>query len=528
MIDAQVLIVGAGPTGLAMACSLGQQGIRCRIVDKASAPAQESRALAIQARSLEVFDRWGIVDDFLARGLPIYGLRLFGEEKQQLAHLEFSGLPTRFPFVLSLPQRETEEILTKHVQDLGYTIERDVRVAQITSDSEGVTASLEKPSGETEQARFQWIVGCDGAHSTVRNETPIAFRGKDYPQQFMLADAHIDWPMTPHEAYVYASADGLLACFPLPGGTYRIVADKQVSGDLKTPPGLEEVQSILAARGPGDARVVDLLWSANFFIHARLVEALQSGRMFLVGDAAHIHSPALAQGMNTGIQDADNLAWKLALVCKGSASSALLESYGLERWPVERRVLSQTDFVTNVMSGRNRFLAWLRDHVGPIIVSNDAVSHNIKELVSELAIDYSDSPFLLQEKSDASIKPGERAPDVPLRCNQAEKRLFELLRGPGHHLLVFSDKPRDIDPGNFVPDELTVHPIRRKADDPSVVTDSLGRAADVYGWERAYLIRPDGYVGATCLPDAIEATLAEYVTRIRAQVASIRDKVSIH
>jgi hypothetical protein len=269
-------------------------------------------------------------------------------------------------------------------------------------------------------------------------------------------------------------------------------------------------------------------WSSNFFIHARLVESLQAGRLFLVGDAAHIHSPALGQGMNTGIQDADNLAWKLALVMKGSAASNLLESYGLERWPVERRVLSQTDFVTNVMGGRNRFMAWMRDHIGPILVANETVARQMRELVSELAVDYKDSPFVVRDKSDGKIKPGERAPDAALKCNNEEKRLFELLRGEGHHLLVLSDDPKDVDLGNFMEGEITVHPIRRAADDPSLIVDSLGRADDIYGWDRAYLIRPDGYVGAACVPDDIPSMLADYVTTIRAQVSAVRDKVSMY
>jgi hypothetical protein len=312
----------------------------------------------------------------------------------------------------------------------------------------------------------------------------------------------------------------------MPGGTYRLVVNRQVDQSPQAPT-LEEMQAFLSERGPQDARITDLHWSSNFYIHARLVESLQQGRLILVGDAAHIHSPALGQGMNTGIQDADNLAWKLALVVKGLADPTFLESYGLERWPIERGVLSHTDFVTNLMSDTSRIKSWIRDHIGPIILANENVSRHVRELLSELSINYAGSPFVLAAKNEFALKAGERALDAILEHEGKEVRLFELLRGCGHYLLVLSDQ--EIDPSRleFPAGELNVHQVRRQVGDHPGPVDSRGQLAANYGWDCAYLIRPDGYIGASIAPSDINMALSQYLEKIRSQPNLIRPKASV-
>ena len=526
MIDGSVLIVGAGPSGLAMASALGQQGVGARIVDMAKKPVQESRALAIQARSLEIFDTWGIADEVVARGLPMHSVRLYGEDKHMLFRLDFGDLPSRFPYMLSLAQAETEQILTSHVEQLGFAIERDTKLASIRFESDCCVVNLEKGNGETEEARFQWVIGCDGAHSGVREFSHTPFEGKDYPQQFALADLRINWPLAPNEAHIFTSPEGILACFPMRDGLYRVVANKSTGASTERPD-IDEIRSLVTSRGPEGVQVDDMRWSANFFLHSRLVDTLQRGRTLLVGDAAHIHSPALGQGMNTGIQDAANLGWKLALVIKGLADPVLISSYDAERWQVEHNVLSQTDFVTKVMSGQNRFLSWLRDAIGPLVVRNEQVATKIRELVSELSIDYSGSSLVVPMKGDG-IQSGERAPDALLEKDGAQIRLFELLRGPGHHVVVLSDSEVELSKLELLGDEIAVISIRHDYIQwtPGVV-DRQGDMARLYGFDRAYVIRPDGYIGAICdlvnLPDK----LVEYARGIHAKPRVPQSKASL-
>jgi len=527
MIEGSVLIVGSGPSGLAAAIALGKQGVKARIVDSASGPAESSRALAVQARSLEIFDLWGIVDDVTSRGLPMHGVRLYGEDKRLLVQMRLGELPTRYPYMLSLPQSETEKVLIDHVKELGFNIERDTELTDIDFDSEGCMVKLQKSNGEQEEARFQWVIGCDGAHSTVRRLSHAEFEGKEYPQQFLLADVRINWPLAPNEAHIFTAPEGILACFPMPGGYYRVVANKP-KGETEPAPDIDEVRRLMTTRGPKEFQVDDLKWSSNFFIHARLVESMQRGRVFLVGDAAHIHSPALGQGMNTGIQDAANLGWKLALVVKGLASEALLESYSNERWPVERGVLSQTDFTTRVMDGENRFFAWLRDLIAPVILANKRVSAHVRELVSELAVGYTDSPIVLPYKGDLPFKPGERLPDATVTKNGHDIRLYELLRDPGHHLLLMADQWTDPQVTAIFNGEMTVHSIRRKTSDEALVLqDSKGEIVSLFGWDCACLIRPDGYVGAVSGIADVGSMLEEYSRKIHVIPTAMRSKASL-
>jgi len=526
MIDGSVLIVGAGPSGLAMASALGAQGVGARIIDMAKGPAVESRALAIQARSLEVFDSWGIADEVVSCGLPMHGVRLYGEDKYLLFRLDFASLPSRFPYMLCLPQAETEKILGSHVEQLGFIVERETKLATMRFESDCCVVTLEKGNGETEEARFQWVIGCDGAHSAVRELAHTPFEGKDYPQQFALADLRINWPLAPSEAHIFTSPEGILACFPMPDGYYRIVANKG-TGESTDTPNIDEIRTLISARGPSGVQVDELRWSANFFLHSRLVDTLQRGRTLLVGDAAHIHSPALGQGMNTGIQDAANLGWKLALVIKGLADPSLISTYDAERWQVEHNVLSQTDFVTKVMNGQNRFLSWLRDHIGPLVVKNENVTTRIRELISELSIDYSGSSIVVAMKGEG-LQPGERAPDALVERDGNQIRLYELLRGPGHHLVLLGDQDADWTTLELLGGEVTVLAIRRdyKEGSPGTI-DRKGEMASVYGLDRAYLIRPDGYIGAICDFGSLPDTLRQYAGGLHALPQVMQSKATL-
>ena len=527
MIDASILIVGAGPSGLALACALGRQGVKARIIDAAPEPTNQSRALAVQARTLETLDLWGIGDELVQRGLPLHGIRIYGEGKRQVFHVRFGTLPSRYPYTLCVPQPETERVLTDKAVEMGFDIERGTRLSDIRFDSDCCIVELTNGSGEIEEASFEWVIGCDGAHSAVRELSEARFDGKDYPQRFLLADVRLDWPFAPNEAHLYAAPDGMLGCFPLPGGGYRVVANR-AQGDADSAPDLDEVRELLIQRGPGDVGADELRWSSNFTIHARLVESLQSGRTFLVGDAGHIHSPALGQGMNTGIQDASNLGWKLALVAKGIAGPDLLSSYTAERWPIEKGVLARTDFTTKVMGGGlNRFYSWIRDHIGPIILSKEKVASHVSELVSELSVQYTDSAIVLQDKCEGQLKAGDRAPDAILEQDGAECRLYEAIRGPGHHLIVMGDRGADLQAADLLDGEIDYHPLRQKPLEGESFINGRGAVTAGYAWDHAYLIRPDGYIGAVSEVGELKTTLAEYARRICAAPRVMRANATL-
>jgi hypothetical protein len=341
--------------------------------------------------------------------------------------------------------------------------------------------------------------------------TGIEFKGKDYPQTYLLADVKIDWSLSSDEAHIFTSPHGVLASFPLPGGVTRIIASKS-DRNSKDQPSDGEIRGLVNSRGPEGAAVSELLWSSAFFIHSRIVDSLSRGRHFLVGDAAHIHSPALGQGMNTGIQDAANLAWKLALVVQGLADPSLLDSYNSERWPVENNVLKITDFVTNRMQSTNRMMVWLRDHLAHHLMANEHVAGQVMQIMSELSISYEDSDAVLSgHPSGSSLRAGDRAPDAVLDRDGAEIRLYELLRTGGHHLFIVGGATRGLADLGFTDGELTVHQV---GDVPGALTDRNGEVAVEYGSGFAYLMRPDGYIGAIAEVDQVVDVLNEYAARI--------------
>ncbi len=481
-----------------MACELARQGLRCTLIDKSRGPAEESRALGIQARTMELFDQWGIVDKFLAKGLRLEGVHLYNEVKESLARVDLTLIPSRYPYILSLPQHDTEEILIEYTRSLGVEVERGVELIELRQDAGGVGVVLRDEVADKD-FNFAYVVGCDGAHSKVREMAGIEFEGSEYPGDFLLADVDMEWPGTLDDAHIYTSTAGIFACFPLPQGRFRIITSdfKRDGNDV---PSIQEIQRVVVDRGPIGANVLQVYWSSIFFVHSRIVSKMSEGRTFLVGDAGHIHSPALALGMNTGIQDAANLAWKLALVLRGEAAPTLLDSYAEERMPVERGVLGQTSFVTNVMGGRNRFFAWLRDTLGPTILGMEWAQNAVRGLVSELSISYDSSPIVSRFGVEGPLQPGERAPDAMTVLETGPVRLYEMFREPGHHLLLCSPVDGVTDMSGFNHDlstEVHVHGVSLTAESG-------------YLPNHFYLVRPDGYIGALGEMSTFRKALDDY------------------
>lgn len=372
-MNTEVLIVGAGPAGLTLAASLAARGVDAILLDRQEQGANTSRAAVIHARTLEVLDQLGVTATLVERGVvvPTFTVR---DRDRALLSVDFRGLPTPYPYTLMLPQDQTERILTDRLHQLGGRVRRPAEVTGVRQDADGVTATL--ATGETIRAGY--LVGADGMHSTVREQAGIGFTGRAYEESFVLADVRMDWPLPPGEVDLFFAPDGLAVIAPLPGGRHRLVATLDEAPER---PGLADVQALLDSRGPrrSPARVREVVWSSRFRVHHRLADRYRAGRVLLAGDAAHVHSPAGGQGMNTGIQDAAFLAGLLA-------GDGDLDRYEQTRRPVAAGVVSLTDRMTRVATLRSRPLIAARNTMLPLVGRVPAVRRGLAMNLSELAL----------------------------------------------------------------------------------------------------------------------------------------------
>ena len=546
--ESAILIVGAGPTGLALCAQLCAFGVRARIIDRALDRAHESRALGVQARTLELLQGIGLGDALVARGNPSAHLMLHVEGRV-VAEAElggFAGSDTKYPFVLFVSQAETEKLLGDHLAARGVTIERGVELTDFSPNADGVDCALRHRDGRTEAVRVRYLVGCDGAHSTVRKRAGIAFEGDAYLQDFLLGDVEAD--ASPDVSFVadtlhpFVGRHGIALFFPLgKPATWRVIAmsgaaattaqaganaaDKPLTSELS----LAELQTVVDGATGGSVKLRDPAWLAHFHLHHRQAAHYQRDSIFLAGDAGHIHSPVGAQGMNTGIQDAWNLGWKLAMVVKGIATPRLLDSYEAERWPVGRTLLRYTDRIFSALVrslADNAIVAWLRRNVATRVLPGVLTSTRLRaagfRFISELGIRYRRSPAVMeaQPRLRAGPRAGDRFPDASLTLDGRTVRLHEAVVGPCLTLVLCGDgEPFDIE-------RLGRHPASRDGllriklltrSEPGALVDERGEAFARLGVEDAaqYLVRPDGYVGFRCAGrafDALEAYLTEWYT----------------
>jgi 2-polyprenyl-6-methoxyphenol hydroxylase-like FAD-dependent oxidoreductase len=381
----EVAVVGAGPTGLTLAVMLSGYGIRTAVLDGAAGPARHSRAAVVHARTLETLEPLGVVGEMLGGGVvvPHFGVR---DRDRLLLGIDFDGLPTTHPYTLMLPQDRTERILLGALHEQGGRVLWEHEAVGLTQDEGGVELVVRGARGER-RVRARYVVGCDGGHSLARGALGIPFQGDTYPQSFVLADVRMSWALPDDEVQLFFSPEGLVVVAPLPQGHHRVVAT--VDG-APAEPSLSDVQALLDARGPRSQRprVEEVVWSSRFRVQHRIATRFREGGVFLCGDAAHVHSPAGGQGMNTGIQDAANLAWKLALVVRGRAPGSLLDSYERERRPVARGVVSTTDRLTRLATVRSPLLRRLRNALIPIAGRAGRLPKRLAMNLSELDVAY--------------------------------------------------------------------------------------------------------------------------------------------
>jgi 2-polyprenyl-6-methoxyphenol hydroxylase-like FAD-dependent oxidoreductase len=404
-----ILITGAGPVGMTMACELARYGVPVRIIDKSANRTDKSKALVIWSRTLELLDRSGGSSPFVNAGFKAEAVNIIAGDKV-IGRVSMESAQSPYPYGLMLPQSETERLLEERLASLGVSVERQVELISFKSNVDGVEAVLRHSDGREEAVSTDWLLGCDGAHSVVRHGVGAPFTGETLNSDWMLADVHMTgYPFPDSEVSVYWHRDGAFVIFPISPGRYRIVADlPPVGGEHPPTPTLEEVQTIIDRRGPSGLKALDPIWLAGFRINGRKVSHYRWGRVFLLGDAAHVHSPAGGQGMNTGMQDAFNLAWKLALVFHSSCDEHLLDSYSPERSAVGDVVLKSVAMLTTVGTMKNPVAQTLRNLFGHIMLGLSPVQHAFAETMTEVTIGYPKSPLNGPCLAGEGPKPGHR------------------------------------------------------------------------------------------------------------------------
>lgn len=426
-----VLIVGAGPTGLTLARELRSLGVSVQIVDRATDAVHESRALAIQARTLEVLARNSLADDLVTAGAPIGTLVLHDHglgRRSRTRTVPLNPAPvntvpladdtlgdTRFPFLLFLSQANTERVLLDRLASTGTAVGRGLTLTGLVQDPDGVTCTLESAGVPPRTVRSRYVVGCDGAHSNTRKLAGIGFTGLAHPQRFLLADLEIDG-VDQGSAHAYFAEAGPLLLLPLgTPASWRLIV-MLPPGTAADPVTLKLLQTTVSRYTRERLILHHPVWLTDFTISSRVADRFQRGRVLLAGDAAHIHSPAGGQGMNTGIQDAVNLGWKLALVCSGATGPALLRSYGRERLPLARSVLAGTDRAFSLATSRNLLVrtvrAGLAARLAAVLLRSRAARRAGFRVIAQLRIRYPRSPLSVEgpRRPRHGPRPGERFP----------------------------------------------------------------------------------------------------------------------
>jgi 2-polyprenyl-6-methoxyphenol hydroxylase-like FAD-dependent oxidoreductase len=498
-MDTDVLVVGAGPTGLMLANQLVRRGVSTLIIDRHAGPSLETRALGVQARTLEIYSQLGIVDRALELGKRGTGGNIWadGQRRARVALSDAGEKVTPYPFILVLGQDDNERIMGDHLRELGSTVQWNSELVSLTQQADSVTAVVKLPDGSHRNILTAWVAGCDGARSAVRESIGITFAGAPYQHVFFVADTEITGSMVPDEVNVYLFKDGFHLLFPMRGKDHWRIVGILPQG-LRDKPDLKfdtVIPSLRNESGEG-LSIKSCAWFSTYRIHHRSAVRFRDRRCFLLGDAAHIHSPVGAQGMNTGLQDAYNLAWKLALVVKNHAKPALLDSYEQERIPVAQALLNGTDRAFRLVVSDSWFAGLLRTkilaRIAAFAVNRKAVQRMAFRTISQTGIRYPKSSLSksLDGLPDTAPQAGARFPWLRLKfaTTGPVEDLFQKLSDTQFNLILIGQPPLSEDALGFG-DLLRIHAIPR---DPAN-HEELARGQ--IPQPSFYLIRPDGYVG---------------------------------
>ncbi|MCW5621125.1 MAG: FAD-dependent monooxygenase [Burkholderiales bacterium] len=492
-----VLVVGAGPTGLMLANQLARRGVHAMIIDRHSGPAQQSRAMAVQARTLEIYAKMGLADRAIELGRPGTGANMWtnGKWAARIPLGDIGKNLSPFPFVLALGQDDNERILGAKLHELGIDVQWNTELISLQQQADHVDVALKQPDGPIRRIQAAWVAGCDGAHSAVRAKTGIGFPGAPYEHTFFVADTEVTGAMKPEELNVYMWRDGFHLFFPMKGrDRWRVIGITPKPMRGRTDLVFGDLIADIRREAGTDLSFKECSWFSIYRIHHRCAERFRDGRCFLLGDAAHIHSPAGGQGMNTGLQDAYNLAWKLALVVKGQAEVALLDSYEQERRPVAQQLLHTTDRTFTLLVSDSWTAGIFRTRVLAKIVARAMRIERVRLLafrtISQIGVRYRGSALsqALGTLPEGAPLPGDRFPWLRLRMQPDGplEDLYQKLDDTCFNLLVIGQPgPASVSFGDLV----QVHTI---PDDPANALElaRVHSAGPVF-----YLLRPDGHIG---------------------------------
>ncbi len=509
-----VIIVGAGPTGLSLACQLVRYGIDFVIIEKNPGVTPYSKAIGVQARTLEIYEQLGVVEQALDRGQIAGKIRIItgGKERGGIDLAAMGEGLSPYPYLFILEQNKNEQLLYEYLQSHQQGVRWQTELEYFTQNDRGVTTRVKTADGASETIAAKYLVGCDGAKSPVRHALGLSFEGSTLERLFYVADAQIDWEFSHDAGYGCLSRDSETIFFPMAGeNRYRIIGtfpegfDKHESEIVYA-----EIEQRIKDDTKLDLDISDVNWFSVYKVNSRAVNKFSVGRCFVAGDAAHIHSPAGGQGMNTGIQDAYNLAWKLAFVIKGDADEKLLDTYNEERLPNAQKLLETTDRAFDVMVGSHWFFAFMRTTIFPLVakyaIGRDFVGKNIFSMMSQIRINYRNSSLSnhdrdahaeMRWKRDLKVKAGDRMPYFLVDG----ENVYDKLHAPKFHLLVFTDstdgvldlqRELEAESGNLI--DFKVIQLN-----PTI--------AKIFGANQPFqlLLRPDNYIGFI----SIEASLAD-------------------
>ena len=489
-----VLIIGAGPTGLSLACQLIRYGVDFVIVDVKNTTTPYSKAIGVQARTLEIYEQIGLADKLIAEGTVAEKVRLFAGGRVR-GEAEFKNIGaglSPYPYVLLIEQGKHESLLYQHILSYAKDVKWQTELESFTQNEAGVTATIKNADGKSETIDAKYLVACDGAKSTVRHSLGLEFSGSTFERMFYVADVQLDWEFGHDALQVFLMKNSLLAFFPMVGEKrYRIVGtfpeefDKD-EGDIL----YEEIEERIKLDTALNLDITNVNWFSTYKVHTRHVDKFSVGRCFLAGDAAHIHSPAGAQGMNTGIQDGYNLAWKLALVLNGKTSGELLNTYNEERLPNAKTLTQTTDRFFGLVAGPEPLLVFTRLYIFPyvagVLFSLDAVKRFVFPRISQIRINYRGA-MLSRDNGSFNVKAGDRMPWFEVEGAS----IYDRLREPALHLIVFFDGTTEIPP---LPDDLL------KEWQGLIDSNFLSlypNIAEIFGVKHSFfvILRPDNYIG---------------------------------
>ncbi len=504
----EVIIVGAGPTGLALACQLIRHNIDFVIFDKKETTTPHSKAIGVQARTLEIYEQIDLADKLIEQGLIAGKVRMVvgGKVRSEVNFGEIGKGMSPYPYVLIVEQGKHEKILYDFIKSNGKDVLWNTELESFTQDESSVTVNIKTADGETETIEAKFLVGCDGAKSPVRHALGLTFEGSTFERMYYVADVQIDWKFSHDAGHGFLLKNSMLAFFPMTGeNQWRIVGTfpeefAKDEGDIL----YEEIEEQIRQDAELDLDITNVNWFSTYKVHTRCVNKFSVGRCFLAGDSAHIHTPAGAQGMNTGIQDGYNLAWKMAFVLKGKAGAEILETYNDERLENAKNLLETTDRMFEFAVSPKWFISHLRTHIFPYIarfaISIDAVKKFAFPRVSQIGINYRHSS-LSETNGSFAVKAGDRMPYFEVE----NASIYDRLREPKFHLITFFDSDnKPLSPAKTLPNDLAdFHEIPLY---PNI--------AEIFGAKQTFsvLLRPDNYIGLIT-EDVSGADLKTYLSR---------------